>query len=67
MITAKIKELGIARLEKGWSRTKLAENAKVSASSVCRIEQGLPANPTTAKKLADALGKTVGDLFNYES
>ena len=48
----------------GWSQTKLAEEAGVSRDSISNYETGhREAYPSTAKKLADALGVTIADLM----
>lgn len=45
---------------------KLAQRADVSAKTVMRVERLGQASTTTLRKLADALGVTVGELFDRE-
>lgn len=56
----KLQEL---RINQGLSQRRLAELAKVSNTSVWKIEQGGGANPATLKKLADVLGVRPVDLL----
>lgn len=56
----KLQEL---RINQGLSQRRLAELAKVSNTSVWKIEQGGGANPATLKKLADVLGVQPVDLL----
>jgi transcriptional regulator with XRE-family HTH domain len=44
---------------KGWNRAKLAKKARVSAMTVSRFLSGQSKNPSTAAKLASALGTSV--------
>jgi transcriptional regulator with XRE-family HTH domain len=47
----------------GWSQSKLAEESGVSRDGISNYETGhREAWPSTAKKLADALGVEIGDL-----
>lgn len=62
-IYAKKGALRLARVEKGWSCARLAREAGVAGATVTRKEKGLPVSPSTAKKLADALGRPITDLF----
>lgn len=50
-------QLKIARVEKEWNMSKLAEKSEVARSSICEIESGKK-NPTAAtiNKLCDAMG-----------
>lgn len=52
------------RFEKGMTQAELAKAANVEQSSISRYERG-HWKPTgkTAKKLADVLGCTVGELM----
>ncbi len=54
------KSVQAARLEKGWSQEKLAEKAGVSRPTVSRVELGEEPSMRTARKLATALGLSVG-------
>jgi transcriptional regulator with XRE-family HTH domain len=48
----------------GWSQSRLAEEAGVSRDSISNYETGhREAYPSTAKKLADALGVTIADFM----
>ena len=52
------------RYEKGMTQMELAIAANVEQSSISHYEQGhWKPNPKTAKKLADVLGCTVGELM----
>ncbi len=58
------REVKRLREEHGWSRTKLAAEADMSASGVSMIENGQRnLTTTTLAKLAEALGVEVADLF----
>lgn len=53
------------RLEKGWSQEAFAHEADLHRTYVSDLERGAR-NPTIAviDKLANALGKTAGDLLD---
>jgi transcriptional regulator with XRE-family HTH domain len=52
----------------GWSQKTLAEESGVSRDSISNYETGQrEAWPSTAKKLADALGVTIADLMEEAS
>ena len=55
------------RTEKGYSDRKLAEKSGISKSEINNIENG-KRSPTldTLKKLADALGCRIEDLYTYK-
>lgn len=59
-VAAKIKKL---REEKGWTQQKLAEEASLMQSHVCRIEKGVH-SPSwkTLDRIAKALNVSVGDI-----
>jgi transcriptional regulator with XRE-family HTH domain len=60
----KLPRLREVREVHGWSQAKLAEEASVSRDSISNYETGhREAYPSTAKKLADALGVTIADLM----
>lgn len=40
---------------RGFDQRELARRARISEATVCRILQGRPARPMTARRLADAL------------
>lgn len=52
------------RFEKGMTQAQLSKITGVHVSNICRYEkgQGKP-RPQVAKKLADVLGCTVGELM----
>lgn len=58
----KIKE---AREEIGMSQVELAERSKVSRTIISGLESGRVTTTTTEtlKKIADALGKRISDIF----
>lgn len=53
-----------ARIKRRWSQAKLAKEAGVGYAGLSRYEQGW-STPTrqTAKRLADALGVTVTQIY----
>lgn len=55
------------RAEKGYSDRRLAEKSGISKSEINNIENG-KRSPTldTLKKLADALGCRIEDLYTYK-
>ena len=56
----RVKEL---REEHGWSMRDLAREAEVSLDTVQAMEHGSrPHRPSSVKKVADALGVSVGEL-----
>ncbi|MFB0921446.1 MAG: helix-turn-helix transcriptional regulator [Oscillospiraceae bacterium] len=65
MINAKPGVFEVARAEKGLTQTELAKNAGLSSGIVFKIEHGKNLSARSAKKLADALDKTVCELFSF--
>lgn len=63
MIKAKAEALRASRIERGWDMTELAHEAKVTQATISRVERGNSTSPSTAKKVADALGRPVAELF----
>ena len=63
MVKGKIEAIKAARLERGWSLSELAKQVNMTKETVARIERGCSAYPATAKKVADALGRPVAELF----
>ena len=63
MIKAKAEALRMSRSERGWDMTRLAQEAKVTQATISRVERGNSTSPSTAKKVADALGRPVAELF----
>lgn len=57
--------LKTAREEKNWSQDTLAERAGVSRATISALENDKTScvKTVTLTKLADALGKTVSELF----
>jgi len=53
------------RQEKGMSQDRLSKKADLALNTIVKVETGENPNPTveTLKKIAKALGVTVGDLF----
>ena len=66
-IIAKSEEMQRARIARGWNRVQLAAKAGVTAQSISRIEKGENAGPATAKKISDALGIPVDELFTIDA
>lgn len=59
----KLPGLKEAREEHGWSQKRLSDESGVSRDSISNYETGQrDAWPSTAKKLADALGVEIADL-----
>jgi transcriptional regulator with XRE-family HTH domain len=55
------------RLDRGYSQRALAKRSGVSPATIYELEAGRrSANPSTLRKLADALDVSVGDLVNEE-
>lgn len=69
MIRSKALATRVARLreEKGWTQTKLAQEAKVAQSAISDIEQAqrVP-RIDTLDKISAALGVSVADLLEPE-
>lgn len=63
MVKGKIEAIKTARLERGWSLSELAKQVDVTKETVARIERGRSTYPATAKKVANALGRPVAELF----
>jgi transcriptional regulator with XRE-family HTH domain len=55
--------LVVWRNHRAYSQADLGKRAKVSASTINRIEQGYPARPSTLRKLARALRCQPADLM----
>jgi DNA-binding XRE family transcriptional regulator len=60
-------KLELARSRKGWTRLDLAALIKVDVSTISNIERGKTQNPKTIKKIADALGLRMKDVFIDDS
>lgn len=67
MVKGKIEAIKAARLERGWSLSELAKQVNMTKETVARIERGCSAYPATAKKVADALGRPVAELFAIDN
>ena len=52
-----------ARLEKGWSQSKVAAIASVLPATVYRVENGLYHKPETVAKIAAVLGVDMSELM----
>ena len=61
-------KLKIARVKKGWTQEKLAENSEVGRVTISNIERkGIENIPVyTLRKIAKALETTVSELFFSE-
>ena len=58
------KNLPELRIRRGWSQGDLGREAGVRSDTVSSIERGRHApRPSTLRKLAEALGVEVADLF----
>lgn len=61
---SKINKIKAARKAKGIKARQLAEMVGLTPASISKIERGLGGvRPTTAKKIADALGIPVVDVL----
>mgnify|MGYP001357043804 CR=1 FL=1 len=56
----------MARAQKGWTMTELAERAGVSRCTLRKIERGQGATYTSLEKVAKAFGKRVEDFIEEE-
>lgn len=66
MIIAKKGIIYAARCAQGWTQKELAKNSGVSAARICAIEsRDASMTPQTAKKIADAVGKDIDELFEF--
>jgi len=63
MVKGNVEVIKAARLEQGWTVSDLAKQIKVNKATISGIERGVSTSPTTAKRIADALGKPVTELF----
>jgi len=63
MIKAKVREMTVLRISKGWSMNELARKSKVAPSTIVKMNQGKSVSAKTAKKIADALEVEVKDIF----
>ena len=63
MVKGKIEAIKAARLERGWSLSELAKQVNMTKGDRCANRAGCSAYPATAKKVADALGRPVAELF----
>lgn len=60
----KVKEFIIAQANAGYTGLDLAKRSKVNNSTISQIvARGVMVHPKTAKKLADALGTRLEDIF----
>jgi DNA-binding XRE family transcriptional regulator len=64
-----LQALGMAiRLERArhrWSQTDLAERSGISRPTISYIERGYVASPVTCRRLAQALGATLSEIFDW--
>lgn len=67
-IKVRVENLQEARVKNGLSLRALSKAAGLSPATVFKIEKdGVPPNPSTAKKICDALGVEFGYLFELVS
>lgn len=59
-------DLRLARLRKGYSQEALAAAADLARDTVRRAEAGQSIGPTTARKLAEQLDMTPGEVLGLE-
>lgn len=60
-------DLVAARLDKGLTQRALAEELGIGRETIRRLERGLGAHPSTAKKVADYFGVRVTDIMPLEA
>lgn len=65
MVKAKLDSLIAARFAEGLNKLALAQMCGLNHATIIKIEQGAGTSPKTAKKIADALGKPIEELFSY--
>lgn len=58
-----VPELRRLRLKQALSQKELGRAANLTAETVCRLEAGYAAYPSTVRKLASALGVAPGALM----
>jgi transcriptional regulator with XRE-family HTH domain len=64
----KLHALEVHRVWAGLTQEELAKRSGVARNTISRLESGLhPARPSTARKLAQALGVTPKDLLDPET
>ena len=66
LITQKDKMITRARVNDGLTAQQFAEKCGVCRQVIANIEAGTPIKAATAQKVAQAIGKTVDDVFNIE-
>ena len=62
MIKVDVEKLWKLRVNRGLTQRQLARKARISNSTLSKIEHGRGAMPSTLKKLADVLGVEPVDL-----
>ena len=55
------------RISRGWSTEKMGEMIGTTSQTVTRVERGESTSPGTAKKIAEALGLQVDDIFEISN
>ena len=65
-IDVAIERLIRARLEKGWSREKLADKIGRSANMIYKIEQGERTSEETIFRMAKALGVPMKEILTED-
>lgn len=66
MLTLDTERLESARIKKGLSKSKLAQLVGIHPSSYLRILKGETQNAPTLKRIADALGLSMEEIFIEE-
>ena len=62
MMKVDVEKLWKLRVNRGLTQRQLARTARISNSTLSKIEKGRDATPPTVKKLADVLGVEPVDL-----
>lgn len=65
-VTLELREVERRRLEAGLSQSDVGRRAKVSPVTRRRVFRGRPVRMCVARRIAEALGTTVGELIDVE-
>lgn len=57
-----VKQITKRRMQKGWSKTRLAKVVAVDPKTITNVERGSGGKPETIKAIADALGISMKEL-----
>ncbi len=55
----------LGRARHRWSQTELAERSGIGRTTISYIERGYVASPVTCRRLAQAMGMTLGEIFEW--